>query len=193
MPLRMGACGSIVRQIAGRALVASLALVAALCVSGSPPSRATSEHPALPTIVVARFVLVDTAPADEQYDVAADKHRIELVSERVRALVARSGVYRLLDRGPKDTAPPYSYFSCPACIWDWAHARGADYVLVGWVHKQSRLILSVGMLLLDARSRTAVKETSTQIRDDTDRMWLAGTEYLLKRDIFAADTQGAAD
>ncbi len=107
-------------------------------------------------------------------------------------MIAQSARYRLLERGPKDAAPPYSYFSCHACIWDWAHARGADYVLVCWVDKESRLILSVGMLLLDARNHTAVKEASTQIRDDTDRMWLAATDYLLRKDILTAAPRGGA-
>jgi hypothetical protein len=176
------------RRIARQALIASLVFGAVLTMSDASPCRTASARAALPTIVATRFVLVDTAPVDQQYDVAADDRRIGLVSDRARALIARSGAYRLLDRGPEDTAPPYSYFSCPACIWDWAHSRGADYVLVSWVQKQSRLILSVGMLLLDARSETVVKQTSTQIRNDTDRMWLAATDYLLKRDILAAAT-----
>ncbi len=188
----MTAKDSIARRVAGQALVAGLVIGAVLYLPEAPLCQAASRRAAPATIVVARFVLVNTAPADQQYDVAADNRRIGLVTDRTRALIARSGAYRVLDRGPKDTAPPYSYFSCPACIWDWAHSRGADYVLVGWVQKESRLILAFGMLLLDARHHTAVKVSATDIRDDTDGMWIAATDYLLKKDILVPATRGGA-
>jgi hypothetical protein len=177
----------------GQTLMAGFALAAVLCAYCATPCEAASPQGARPTILVARFVLLETAPADQRYDVAADDRRIALVTSRARTIIARSGAYRVLDRGPKDAAPPYSYMSCHACIWDWAHSRGADYVLVGWVQKESRLILSVGMILLDAQRQTVVKATSTQIRDDTDRMWLAATDYLLKKDILSGAARSGVE
>lgn len=178
------------RAVSGWALLSGLLLCAA-CSLPTTSALAATVHKGAPSIVVAQFELVQTAPADQQYDVAADERRIRMVSFRARKVIERSGLYRVLDRGSKDTVPPFGYLSCRACIWQWGRSRGAQFILVSWVTKESRLILSVGMLLLDVKTHSVVREASTQIRDDTDRMWLRATDYLLAAYILSNGNQEA--
>ncbi len=156
-----------------------LALAGPVKVADGAPVH--SHTAALPTVVVADFELVDLAPPDEQYDVERDHQRARLITGEVRGLVARAGVFRLLNRGRADQAPPFSFGSCPACIWDWAKERGAAFVIVGTVEKESRLILWAQMTLLDARRRSVVSDASLSMRDDTDEMWKAAAKDLTKR------------
>lgn len=165
-------------------------LLCAACSLPTTAAVAATVHKEAPSLVVARFELVQTAPPDQQYDVAADNRRIGMVSAQARRMIERSGEYKVLDRGPKDRMPPFGYLSCRACIWEWGRSRGAQFILVGWVTKESRLILSVGMLLLDVKTHSLVRQASTQIRNDTDRMWLRATDYLLAGYILGKGPQG---
>lgn len=146
----------------------------------------------LPTITVADFEFIDLAPAGERYDVRQDQARLRLITGEVRRLVARAGSFTLLDRGRADQAPPYSFRSCPACIWDWARARGARFVIVGAVEKESRLILWAQMSLLDAERRSVVSQASLSMRDDTDEMWKAAADNLTNRILAGMPRRGAA-
>lgn len=156
---------------------------------GSPASGAAGSP--LPTIVVADFEFVDLAPAGERYDVQQDRARRRLISTEVRRLVGRAGAFRLLDRGRADQAPPFSFRSCPACVWDWARARGAAYVIVGAVEKESRLILWAQMSLLDATRHSVVSQASLSMRDDTDEMWKAAADNLTGRVLSALPSRSA--
>jgi hypothetical protein len=150
-----------------------------------------SRAAALPTVVVADFELVDLAPPGERYDVQRDHQRLRLITGEVRRLVGRAGSFKLLDRGRADESPPISFRSCRACIWDWARARGAAFVVVGSVEKQSRLILWAQMALLDAAHQSVVSDASLSMRDDTDEMWKAAADNLTKRILSGASRRSA--
>lgn len=132
-----------------------------------------------PNLLIPRFDLVQTAPPDQRYDQKADHARITLITRHVRTAFATSRHYSVLNRGPHDRRPPYQYTACHACIYDWAKSRGADYVLVGWVQKESRLILFISMALLNVHTHEVVQSGSLSLRGDTDSMWLHGANYLL--------------
>ncbi|HZO83423.1 MAG TPA: DUF2380 domain-containing protein [Candidatus Binataceae bacterium] len=171
---------------AAAACVLALTVPARRALAAPQPGTARS-----PTVVVADFDLVDLAPEGERYDVEQDKARARLISREVRRLVANSGAFTLLDRGRTDEAPPLDFRSCPACIWDWAKARGAAFVIVGAVEKESRLILWAQMSLLDVARQSVMSESSLSIRDDTDEMWKAAASALTRQILSAIPHRSA--
>lgn len=141
-------------------------------------SSARQDATTRPTLLVADVELVQLAPADQRYDQAEDTARAAMLTRRLRASITRSARYRELDRGADDHRPPCRYADCKACLLEWARRRGAGYVLVTTVQKESRLILMVNMLLAD------VAHPSRPARGgmgDTDATWLAGAGQGLER------------
>lgn len=161
-----------------RAVLATM-LVLALpwAAAAAPPARASK-----PKVLVPDVEVVDLAPPDQQYDQKQDAARAAMLTRRLRAALSKAHGYRLLDRGPADRKPPYSYHSCRACMAGWARKRGADLVLVTWVQKESRLILFVSMALIDVHhpDRPA-RGGSIALRNDIGAMWRAGASQLLQR------------
>lgn len=165
-------------------LLVPLASMAGQAAAVGPPGTATAASASheLRTILVADVELVDLAPPDQRYDEAEDATRTNMVSKRVRAAVAASKRYRVIDRGEADRQPPHSYADCTACFVDWARKQGADLVLVTTVQKESRLILAVNMALIDvAHPNKAVSGGSVELRGDTDEEWLAGAGHMLSQ------------
>lgn len=140
-----------------------------------------------PSMLVANVDLVELAPPDERYDEADDAGRAAMLSARIRAAIVKSDRYRVLDRGDADRRPPHRYNDCKACILDWAKQRGADYVLVTWVQKESRLILMVNLSLINvAHPQSPSAGGSIDLRGDTDDTWQAGASQLLDRTLGVA-------
>jgi hypothetical protein len=160
------------------------ASIAVLVLAGLLPGAASRAAPAAPAekpvLLAPDLELVELAPPDQRYDEAEDAGRAAMLSQRLRKALAASGRYALLDRGPQDRTPPYRYADCRACLLDWARKRGAQLVLVSWVQKESRLILSVNLHLIDLRRNTD-HGGWVDLRGDTDEVWLAGTQQLLDR------------
>jgi len=158
-------------------LAAMLVLALPWTVAAAPRARA-----AKPTVLVTDVEVVDLAPPDQQYDQKQDAARAAMLTRHLRAAVAAAPGYRLLDRGPADRKPPYSYHSCRACMADWARKRGADQVLVTWVQKESRLILFVNMALIDVHHpQRQARGGNIALRNDIGAMWRAGASQLLQR------------
>ena len=166
-----------------RARVWTLAALALVCIGAGAwaAARAAPTSPARPALLVPDLFLVQWSPPDERYDQAGDAARIAMLSRRVRRAVVDSGRYRVLDRGRDDRVPPYRYLDCKPCTVDWARRRGADEVLVGWVQKESELILNVNLVLIDLRRHDAARGVSVELRGDTDATWQAGARQLLDR------------
>lgn len=149
------------------------------CLAAAAPPR--SSVPAA-KLLVPPVEVVDLAPLDQQYDQKQDAARAAMLTRNLRAALAKAPGYRLLDRGPADRNPPYSYQSCRVCMTDWARKRGADKVLVTWVQKESRLILFVNMALIDVNHpERQAKGGSVALRDDIGPIWQAGASQLLQR------------
>jgi len=168
------------------------ALIALLVCLLAVPSAPSARQPSVgqPSLLVADVELVQYAPLDQRYDRAEDAARAAMLSRRIRMAVAASGHYRVLDRGKADREPPYLYMHCKACIFDWARERGAKFVLVAWVQKESRLILMVNMALIDTAhpDKKEVAGGSVDLRGDTDAIWLAGASQMLDRTLGVAMT-----
>lgn len=149
--------------------------------SAWPAARATADEATVPSLLLPPVELVDLAPPDQRYDQREDAARAELLGARLRQALAASHRYRLLDGGAA-ARPPYRYLDCKACMADWARRQGADLVLVAWVQKESRLILSVNLALIDvAHPQRPASGGSVDLRGDTDATWLAGGSQLLER------------
>jgi hypothetical protein len=131
--------------------------------------------------VVANFELFGFAPPDESYDMRSDQHRIQRISSEVRKLVARADMFTLLDRGRADESPEFGFHACRACVWSWARSRGAKFVIVGQVIKESRSMLWAQMKLLDVERRAVVANASLLMHDDSGRIWKAAGENLTSR------------
>ncbi len=173
-------------------VIAACILALAISAEAAQAASLHDSRAGAPTVIVADFELVDPAPPDERYDVQGDRARARLITGEVRKLVARVRAFKLLDRGRDDHSPPFSFRSCQACIWDWAKERGAAFVIVGTVEKESRLILWAQMALLDAQKRSVVSDASLSMRDDTDEMWKAAADNLTKRILSGLSRHSAA-
>ena len=169
-------------------MMRSVAIALLACLLVAPcGSLATQAAAAKPSLLVADVGLVELTPTDQRYDQAEDAARTAMLSKRIRASIIASGHYRVLDKGQDDRQPPYRYTDCKACIIDWARKHGADYVLVTWVQKESRLILMVNMALIDvAHSDRQATGGSVDLRGDTDETWLAGAAQMLDRTLGVA-------
>lgn len=158
---------------------------AAIVVLGLLLSPLAAAQPApimRPSLLLADVELVELAPADQRYDEAEDAARATMLSKRIRAAVVGADRYHVLGASENERRPPHRYTDCKACIIDWAHRHGADYVLVTWVQKESRLILMINMALIDvAHPDRPAAGGSVDLRGDTDQTWLAGASQMLDR------------
>ncbi len=159
----------------GLAALAVMLLLIAPCARSATPASASA-----PRLLVTPVELVDMAPPDQRYDQREDAARAAALGQQLRAALARSGHYRVVD---KTATPPYRYTDCKACLAGWARGQGADLALVTWVQKESRLIVMINMALIDLAhpDRPAAAGGSIDLRGDTDATWQAGAAQLLER------------
>ncbi|WP_269585456.1 DUF3280 domain-containing protein [Roseibium sp. Sym1] len=104
-----------------------------------------------------------------------------LIEERFRA----EGLV-LVDTAPvsKKLANIVNPAKCYGCDVRMAKTLGADFSLVGAVHKVSNLILSEQLILRDANTGDIVRAKSVGIRSNTDASWSHGMNYILKTTFF---------
>lgn len=73
---------------------------------------------------------------------------------------------------------------CYGCDIRFGSALGADYVVVGAVHKISNLIVSMNLYVRDVRSGKTLRAKAVDVRSNTDRSWQRGMNYILKNGVF---------
>lgn len=73
---------------------------------------------------------------------------------------------------------------CNGCAGPMAERLSADYVLVGEVQKVSNLILSMNLVLSDARTGKVLRALAVDIRSNTDDSWRRGMRYIMSNHIF---------
>ncbi len=69
---------------------------------------------------------------------------------------------------------------CNGCDTRIARELGADYSLVGEVHKTSNLIIALNLQMRAADTGEMVKGAVVDIRGNTDEDWQRGMRYILK-------------
>jgi Protein of unknown function (DUF2380) len=160
-----------------RTLSASLILAAGLA-SG----QALAATP--PRLALFPFELVDSSLQGEKQGIdPADRARLAMIQDQLRAALAASQRYQLVDTAPAAAAIEAAgqLWSCNGCELIIAQKLDADLALVGWVQKVSNLILNLNVVVRDAASRAPVLAGSVDIRGDTDESWRHGMSYLIRQ------------
>jgi uncharacterized protein DUF2380 len=164
------------RSARRRLLGASLILVAGLA-SGEALAGTPRRLALFP------FELVDSSLQGEKQGVdPADRARLAMIQDQLRAALAASERYQLVDTAPAAPAIEAAgqLWSCNGCELRIAQKLDADLALVGWVQKVSNLILNLNVVVRDAASRAPVLAGSVDIRGDTDESWRHGMSYLIR-------------
>lgn len=134
-----------------------------------------------PTVAIANFGFIDTS--GEARDQRAEHDaRLKLVMARVRKDLTASGKFHVVDVlcGEELCGPE----TPPAQELDEARKAGADFLLLGEIHKTSTLVLSLKAQVIDARSKL-VFERFLSFRGDADEAWQHAAHFLA-RDLIAS-------
>jgi hypothetical protein len=118
----------------------------------------------------------------------AEEHqkRLQVETDRLRAELEQSGLYRVLDLGPaqsliaKLNAQQAYLHDCNGCDLDIGRKLGADQVLVTWVDRVSGLILSLTYEFHDVASGQIVGRKSYDFRGDNDAAWNHAISYMVR-------------
>lgn len=127
--------------------------------------------------------LVDTSLEGKIRGVRDDEtRRIALATAELKRLLTASGQIELVDLQPKaaEIAEKSPLFKCNGCDQDIARALGAELEVSAVVQKTSNLILSFTISITDLRNQKVLRGGATDIRGNTDEMWLRGVRYLVK-------------
>ena len=136
-----------------------------------------------PRLAVFELELLDSSLQGEIQGVdPADQARLALLDQELRAGLAESGRYRLIDTAPAaaEIARAGYWRDCHGCEVPIAATLGADLALVGWVQKVSNLILNLNVTIRDVATRELVFAGGVDIRGNTDQSWRHGIRYLLE-------------
>jgi hypothetical protein len=132
------------------------------------------------------LTFIDLSTEGAYNGVRADETaRIELLKSATRGRFVDEG-FVVLSNDPVATelAATVNPADCYGCDVRMAARLGADYVLVGEVRKVSNLVLSINLVLRDARSGEKLRGLAVDIRSNTDDSWLRGMRYILKNHFF---------
>ncbi len=132
------------------------------------------------------ITFIDMSTEGAYNGVRADETaRIELLEGATRDRFVEEG-FVILSNDPVATelAATGNPADCYGCDVRMADRLGADYVLVGEVKKVSNLVLSINLVLRDARSGETLRGLAVDIRSNTDDSWLRGIRYILKNHFF---------
>jgi hypothetical protein len=134
--------------------------------------------------------LVDTSLEGEMNGASeVESRRLAMLSERLRAALAASGRYELVDIAPvRDEAGQQNLQSCGGCDRRMAAELGADLAVTGFVQKVSNLILNINLYVRDVESGRLVEGYSADIRSNTDESWTRGLDWLLENRLLAEET-----
>ncbi|WOS64978.1 DUF3280 domain-containing protein [Sinorhizobium fredii] len=149
---------------------------------------AAPDKPLMPGAKLAFLGLtfIDLSTEGAYNGVRADEAaRIELLKSATRDRFVEEG-FIILSNDPVATelAATVNPADCYGCDVRMAARLGADYVLVGEVRKVSNLVLSINLVLRDARSGETLRGFAVDIRSNTDDSWLRGMRYILKNHFF---------
>jgi hypothetical protein len=136
------------------------------------------------------FELVDTSAGDPlKAPDAEHRSRMTQASERLRARLAESGRFKVVDIAPVTREASASNLqACGGCDVTLADRVGADLSVTGSVHKVSNLILNMIIFVRDAKTGGNVAVAQADMRGDTDESWLRAVDWLVRNRLLAAET-----
>lgn len=128
------------------------------------------------------FELVDTSAGDPRAAPNAEHQtRLAQVSERLRAKLAESGRFSIIDIASVDKEAHASNLqACGGCDVTLAGRVGADLAITGSVHKVSNLILNMIIFVRDAKTGNNVAVAQADMRGDTDESWMRTVDWLVR-------------
>ncbi|MEE3626585.1 DUF3280 domain-containing protein [Nitrospirillum sp. BR 11752] len=162
-------------------VVAGLALLLLLLLAGA--AQAGAVPVGAPATAVFDVQFVNTSPADTTSEETA---RVARLGAALRAALARSGRYTLVDMAPwaAALAAKPAPRDCPPCALEIAGRAGATVAVIAWVQKVSNLILNLNISIRDAATGQVLKGGSVDIRGNTDESWDRGLRFLLEEHVF---------
>ena len=154
------------------------ALAAAALLAFAAPAHAATKA------AVFDFELIDTS-LDATTGVKPDETaRLARASAQLRARLAASGQYELVDMAPRaEAAKAANLQSCGGCDGVMARELGAKISFTATVQKVSNLILNINVFVRDAESGQPISAMSVDIRGNTDESWTRGVDYLVKNQL----------
>jgi Protein of unknown function (DUF2380) len=128
------------------------------------------------------FELIDTSLEGETNGPRADETaRLMRLGEQLRALVAKSGRFEVINVAPVlDEARKENLQKCGGCDADFAQKLGAEISITGTVQKVSNLILNINLYARVVATKEPLVAMSVDIRGNTDESWCRGLEYLVR-------------
>lgn len=111
--------------------------------------------------------------------------RRSLMSETLREKLSSNQLYAVIDRArtlraveESGVAPPLH--ACNGCELDIARRLNARYILLGWVFRDSNLILAMHLEIKDASTGQSILRTVLDFRGDNDKSWAKAIDYFVK-------------
>ena len=153
------------------------------------PASAVADAPA--RVAVFDFELIDTSLEGGTRPPRADEQRrLRAISDQLRAAVAASAIYEVVDIQPAaaDIQAAGYLHGCNGCEADIARELGAALAITGTVQKVSNLILNFNLYVRDAETGERRRAMSVDIRGNTDESWRRGMSYLLRNRLLRDDT-----
>ena len=152
-------------------------------VARSPAPAPAASSASLKTIAMLDFELIDDTL--ETAKDAAQKARLTMISQQLRAAFTENHLYQVIDNAPAaamidDLSNRFALHDCNGCDVDIGKALKADRVMTAWVQKVSNLILNVNIQIRDVRSGLIMLNKSVDIRSNTDESWSRGIKYMVR-------------
>jgi hypothetical protein len=142
---------------------------------GSGSAQAASKV-AVFTFELQHGQLVPGAPSKKE----AEEKRRAMISGRLRQHLTDAG-FEVIDTTPfAERAAAANLQACGNCADQFARELGADYAFTGVVYKVSELILSMTVLVHEAKSSRPVTSATVDLRGNTDESWRRGIDYLFR-------------
>ena len=148
------------------------------------PASAEDAAKAVTKAAVFDFELIDTSLDGVSGVKPEETARIARASAQLRARLAASGQYDLVDISPQaEAARAANLQACGGCDGAMAKALGAKLSFTATVQKVSNLILNLNVYVRDAETGQAMTAMSVDIRGNTDESWTRGVDYLVKNQL----------
>ncbi|MEE9140482.1 MAG: DUF3280 domain-containing protein [Alphaproteobacteria bacterium] len=168
-----------------------LAILILAAISLGAPALAQSQPSPL-KVAVFRFEYIDRSGADSA-TAEVEGRRLDLVTDYVRRKFEESDRYELVDVAAvgelddKRLADPAieGYLSeCEGCEAEIAAALGAELSLFGVVTRVTGLVLTVNVLVHDAKTGQLTAVHGVNIRGNSDTSWMRGISWLVRNRLF---------
>ena len=152
-------------------------------VASAWPANADGAHD-IPKLVVLDIEL--TGDLGGPRFAAEHETRLRMESDKLRAELAQSHLYRVLDNAPAQALitrlrSQQAYLhDCNGCDLEIGEQLGANQVLVTWVDRVSGLILSLTYEFHDVATGQIVGRKSYDFRGDNDNAWTHAVTYMVR-------------